>query len=456
MLNVVTPIVKINDEENNIYIKRDDLLPFSFGGNKVRISEEFFLDMLSKKKNCIIGYGNARSNLSRAIANMAYAKGIPCHIISPADDDGKRVKTNNSRIVNSCNVVFHECSKTNVAETVKAVIEECENAGLSPYYIYGNELGKGNESTPVEAYVKAYLEIKNQSAGLHFDYIFLATGTGMTQAGIIAGKKIYGGKETVIGISIARKAEDEKKVLSNFITSYSRSKNISFEFENDVFVVDDYLCGGYGKYNSEIKNTINRMFKQYGMPLDPTYTGKAFYGMNEYLAKNKIKGKNILFIHTGGTPLFFDYLKELNNAPLVCECKDANSLSAFLNAVDNCLPVPLSTRVNIDEYSKKVCENGKALTISKNGEIVSAALFYCNDCDSKKAYLTLIATRPGFEGHGYADLILKKAESIAKECGMAEFHLDTDLSNYRAIAFYSNREYKITDISGKVHMVKKL
>lgn len=37
-----TPIIKINSQLTcNIYIKRDDLLPFSFGGNKVRIAEEF-------------------------------------------------------------------------------------------------------------------------------------------------------------------------------------------------------------------------------------------------------------------------------------------------------------------------------------------------------------------------------------------------------------------------------
>lgn len=41
--------------------------------------------------------------------------------------------------------------------------------------------------------------------------------------------------------------------------------------------------------------------------LDPIYTGKAFYGMCEYIKKENIKGKNILFIHTGGMPLFFHH-----------------------------------------------------------------------------------------------------------------------------------------------------
>ena len=45
---------------------------------------------------------------------------------------------------------------------------------------------------------------------------------------------------------------------------------------------------------------------RFGIPLDATYTGKAFMGMTEYITENMIKNKNILFIHTGGTPLFFD------------------------------------------------------------------------------------------------------------------------------------------------------
>ena len=33
--------------------------------------------------------------------------------------------------------------------------------------------------------------------------------------------------------------------------------------------------------------------------------------MKKYIAENNIKNKNILFIHTGGTPLFFDDLRRM-------------------------------------------------------------------------------------------------------------------------------------------------
>ena len=32
--------------------------------------------------------------------------------------------------------------------------------------------------------------------------------------------------------------------------------------------------------------------------------------MVKYLEENQIQGKQILFLHTGGTPLFFDFLEQ--------------------------------------------------------------------------------------------------------------------------------------------------
>ena len=84
------------------------------------------------------------------------------------------------------------CSKKNVLETVKAVLNQYTQNGFKPYYIYGDETGKGNEVTPVKAYVEVYDEILKQekSLGVQFDYIFHASGTGMTQAGLVCGNII--------------------------------------------------------------------------------------------------------------------------------------------------------------------------------------------------------------------------------------------------------------------------
>ena len=55
--------------------------------------------------------------------------------------------------------------------------------------------------------------------------------------------------------------------------------------------------------------TIRFALECWGIPLDATYTGKAFMGMREVLASRRLTGKNTLFLHTGGTPLFFDWME---------------------------------------------------------------------------------------------------------------------------------------------------
>lgn len=259
----------------------------------------------------MICYGNARSNLCRVIANICHSRGIVCHIISPSEEDGTRIETSNSRIARNCGAIFHPCNKNKVCEAVEDVILECDCNGLYPYYIYGDKYGKGNESVPVRAYVKVYDEIKQQSQhmGIQFDFIFLAIGTGMTQAGLIAGRQLNKGSEKIVGISVSRKKEQELRILATFVETYFHSLGIELPL-GELEIIDDYLCGGYGKYDDAIVNIIKETLIQEGMPLDPTYTGKAFYGMLRTIEKEKIKG-NILFIHTGGTPLFFDNIELL-------------------------------------------------------------------------------------------------------------------------------------------------
>lgn len=77
--------------------------------------------------------------------------------------------------------------------------------GIKPYYIYGDKFGHGNEAVPVRAYEKVYREILEQEEqmGIRFDYIFLPTGTGMTQSGLLAGKLIARrSNHKVISISV--------------------------------------------------------------------------------------------------------------------------------------------------------------------------------------------------------------------------------------------------------------
>ena len=307
----VTPIARTHDTNNNIWIKRDDLLPVAFGGNKVRIAVEFIADMKRTGKDTIVGYGNSRSNMCRALAVLCSMQHIPCHIISSGDDDGSYQATWNGLIISSTGAIIHKCRKTEVAQTVEAVCDEIRASGHEPYYIFGDKFGKGNEATPLKAYDKVYDEISKQAhvilgGGYRFDYIFLPTGTGMTQSGLIAGKYRCQGKEKIIGISVARKEDEVKKIIADNLNKYRGKETFD---PKSVNAMDKYIKDGYGLYDDKIVNTINRVLRSEGIALDPVYTDKGYNGMLEYLKDEGIQGKNVLFILTGSIPLFFDYAK---------------------------------------------------------------------------------------------------------------------------------------------------
>lgn len=303
-VNYRVPIYMMeNYNSNDIFIMRDDLIPFSFGGNKARKGYNFFKEILEQKYDYVITYGSASSNHCRIIANLAQKYDIKCTIISTE----KESDTFNKEMCNIFKAEYVFCKIEEVKETINEQIEKKEKSGYKPYFIQGG--GHGNLGT--QAYIDAYKEIVEfeNKKQLDFDYIFLASGTGTTQAGLIIGNRLNKKQTKIMGISIARKKPYGREVIINSIKEYTDEKNIEVINKNeDVYFLDDYICGGYGKYNKEIEDTIDEELKTNGVPLDTTYTGKAFWGMKKYIEKENIKNKKILFIHTGGTPIFFDYL----------------------------------------------------------------------------------------------------------------------------------------------------
>ena len=147
--------------------------------------------------------------------------------------------------------------------------------------------------------------------GLNFDYIFLATGTGATQSGLIAGKVSSHGKENIIGVSVARSESVETEIINGYLHSYFDSDSNETTYYDHIKILDTHINSGYGNGDKEILHNIKNMLVENGIPLDITYTGKAYTGMLDYLRNNNISDKNILFIHTGGTPLFFNDLDKI-------------------------------------------------------------------------------------------------------------------------------------------------
>jgi len=304
--NLPTPISFFEKyASNKIYIKRDDLTDFSLGGNKARKLEYFMADALNNNCDCLVTYGGHQSNHNRITAAAASKYGMKIVLILSKTDE--EINKNGNYFFYSlydAEIVWTETDK--VPQTIDSTLSKLIKRGYNPYFIQGG--GHGNLGT--HAYRVAYEEILKQEVtnNIKYDYIFLASGTGTTQAGLEVGVMANSSHTKIAGISVARNKTRGTDVIYESMKDYCEHQNIEMKInKQDIWFDDSYVGKGYADIYSDITDTIKYVAKKSAIILDPVYTGKAFYGMLNTVKQKNIRDKNILFIHTGGIPLIFTH-----------------------------------------------------------------------------------------------------------------------------------------------------
>lgn len=292
--------------KSNIRTFRDDLYPFLGGGNKGRKMDYIAKDIYLKKANALVTTGGFQSNHCRAVAVFAAQHKMKCTLMLHGSKEEFEKQSGNAKIMrlSGAEIVF-VAEANQIGKAMDDAMRLYENNGFKPYYIWGG----GHTLEGGLAYIDAVKELKDYAVINNWvpDYIFHASGTGSTQSGILAGLDKHGFDKTkVIGISVGRKSEQATQIVDEFYKELCSHYHIRC-LNREPIVLDNYLMGGYGQYNNELKELCLNSIKEYGFILDTCYSGKAFYGMLNYIKKNKLEEKNILFWHTGGV---FNFLAE--------------------------------------------------------------------------------------------------------------------------------------------------
>src|SRR5690554_2773726 len=289
-----------------VLVFRDDLYPFLGGGNKGRKMDYISTAIVREKANALVTTGGFQSNHCRAVAVYASQHKMDCTLVLHGSKAEFEKQSGNAKIMrlSGAEIVFVE-EASQIGNAMDEAMLQYKDQGFIPYYIWGG----GHTLEGGLAYIDAVKELKKYCVENNWtpDYIFHASGTGSTQSGILAGLDKYDFDDTkVIGISVGRKSEQATKIVDEFYKELCSHYNIDCSNRESI-VLDEYLMGGYGQYNSELKELSLNSIKEYGFTLDTCYSGKAFYGMMDYINKNNLKDKNILFWHTGG---IFNFLAE--------------------------------------------------------------------------------------------------------------------------------------------------
>ena len=292
-----------------ILIKRDDQTGLAFGGNKTRKLEFLLAEAQEQGAHTLISGGALQSNHCRQTAAAAARFGFDCILVL----NGVMPEQPSANLLLDQLFGAEIVTIPDRKERDRVLQETYDKAvadGRKPYLVpYG-----GSSPTGALSYAFAVEELMIQMRDLRvlqelgsLDWIVFGTSSGGTHAGLVLGRRVFGFKGKVLGISIDESEEWLKSHVSALASDSSEKLGERIEFTPaDVSANADYCGAGYGVLTDAEREAVNLFAKYEGLLLDPVYTGRAAAGMIDLIRKGFFKkDETVLFWHTGGQPALF-------------------------------------------------------------------------------------------------------------------------------------------------------
>jgi D-cysteine desulfhydrase len=297
----------------NIFIKRDDLLGLTAGGNKTRKLEFLVADALEKGADTLITCGAVQSNHCRLTLAAAVKEGIKCRLVLE-----ERVAGSYNPEASGNNFLFRLLGVekievvpggSDMMVAMQRQAEDLDRTGRKGYIIPGG----GSNPIGATGYVACAQEIQNQLIEKHIriDQLVVASGSTGTHAGLITG--FYGCNMNIpiVGIGVSRDPKDQNPMVYDLVQRTAERVGVKSDIPADAVVsFGEYWRPQYSVPNKKMVEAVNLVAKTEGILLDPVYTGKAMAGLIDLSRKGFFKGReNVLFVHTGGSPGLYAYLR---------------------------------------------------------------------------------------------------------------------------------------------------
>ena len=296
----------------NVFIKRDDMLPGTAGGNKTRKLDFCMADALRQGADSIITCGAVQSNHCRLTLAWAVKEGLDCHLILE-----ERVKGSYKPEASGNNFLFQLLGVKSISVVpggsdmmgeMQKLAETLRAEGKKPYVIPG---GASNKIGAL-GYVSCAEEVLRQlfETGLRIEHMVVPSGSAGTHAGIIAGMIGNNAGIPVTGIGVNRKKEAQQAAVLKLAQETLDYIGTGVTMPAaDVVAFDDYVGPAYSLPTDGMVEAVKLLASTESILLDPVYSGKAMAGLIDLVRKDYFpEGSNVLFLHTGGSPALFAYL----------------------------------------------------------------------------------------------------------------------------------------------------
>ncbi len=282
-----------------LLVKRDDQTGLAFGGNKTRKLEFLLAEAKANGAKTLLTAGAVQSNHCRQTAAAAARFGFDCILVLAGEPPKKASANYLLDQLLGAEIVWGKWETRH--QNLQDVFDQTWKKGKRPYLVpYGG-------SSPVGAASYAYAIQEVLAQEINPDWVVLASSSGGTQAGMVAGQRIFGFDGKILGISIDETEDDLKSLVASLATEVADRLGRAINFEvGDVLVNDEYAKPGYGVLTEREREAVRLFAKHEGLLLDPVYTGRAAAGMIDLIRNGFFKPEEtVLFWHTGGTTTLF-------------------------------------------------------------------------------------------------------------------------------------------------------
>ena len=272
---------KSNNKDLELFVKRDDLIHKYISGNKIRKLNQNIFSFYKNKCKKLVTFGGAFSNHLLATAALCNELSIDCVGIVR----GEELNVNSNGILKKCSSLgmqLNFVSRSSFSEQ-KKMSGLLVKDGIPTWFV--PEGGANLEG------IEGCKEIVAENEEI-FDYYVVAQGTTTTSIGIALALP-PSAKIIVVPVLKGFNSKSEMKSVLNNVDLWNVIKD-------KIIVLDDFHFGGYAKSTNELREFISEINQINEMQIEEVYTGKALYALKNYLEKNTVKNKKVLFIHTGG------------------------------------------------------------------------------------------------------------------------------------------------------------
>lgn len=281
-----------------LFAKRDDAIPFGFGGNKVRKLTLVAAQAVADRADTLITCGGVQSNHCRATAAAAARLGLACHIVANGTRPDR--PTGNALLVSLYGAhVTYVSSRAERAPMMERIAIGLSAVGQRPVII---PLG-ASTALGAMAFALGVKELAEQ--GVEPDVIVHASSSGGTQAGLIAGCALYSPRTRVIGISADDPAAEIRTVVLRLVGEMETELGLAHGAlgGDDRCEVDDTMVGeGYGIPSDASREAQQLAASTEALVTDHWYTAKAMAGLIARARLREFDSGSVLFWHTGGQP----------------------------------------------------------------------------------------------------------------------------------------------------------